>query len=100
MKFWASLTDQVRELLLQGRGNQIGPLLDSNFNQRCQIYQIGEGNLRMIETARAAGASAKFPGSGGAIVGTYPDEATYERLQQRLGAMGVKVFKPVILPED
>jgi glucuronokinase len=100
MKFWASLTDQVRELLLQGRGNQIGPLLDSNFNQRCQIYQIGEGNLRVIETARAAGASAKFPGSGGAIVGTYPDEATYERLQQRLGAMGVKVFKPVILPED
>jgi len=100
MKFWASLTDQVRELLLQGRGNQIGPLLDSNFNQRCQIYQIGEGNLRMIETARAAGAGEFGAGAGGAIVGTYPDEATYERLQQRLGAMGVKVFKPVILPED
>ncbi len=82
------------------RGDKIGPLLDATSTSAARFTKISEGNLRMVEAARAAGASAKFPGSGGAIVGTYPDEAMFERLQQRLGAMGVKVFKPVILPEN
>jgi hypothetical protein len=30
---------------------------------------LGRDNIRMIEIAREAGASAKFPGSGGAVVG-------------------------------
>ena len=98
MKFWADLTDQVRDCLLRREGDQIGPLLDRNFDKRREIYQISSGNVRMVNTARAAGASAKFTGSGGAIVGTYPDEATFQRLKQALEAMGVEVFKPTILP--
>lgn len=100
MRFWAGLADQARELLLAGRGAELGPLLDANFDQRRKLYQISEGNLRMIETARAAGASAKFTGSGGAIVGTYPDEAAYQRLREKLGALGVEVLKPQIVPDE
>ena len=98
MKFWAGLTDQVRDLLLARRGAEIAPLLDANFEKRREIYQISEGNVRMVETARAAGASAKFTGSGGAIVGTYPDEAAFTRLKERLNAIDVEVLKPKILP--
>jgi glucuronokinase len=98
MKFWAGLADQVRERLLARRGAEIGPLLDANFDQRRKLYNVGEGNLRMVETARAAGASAKFTGSGGAIVGTYPDDATYRRLREQLNAIGVEVLQPQILP--
>ena len=52
--------------------------------------------LEMIEVARAAGASAKFAGSGGAIVGTYEDEGMYERLCQAMAGIGCVVIKPQI----
>ena len=98
MKFWADLTDQVRERLLRGEGATIGPLLDANFDKRREIYQISPGNIRMVEAARSVGASAKFSGSGGAIVGTYRDEATFAKLKPALEAIGVEVLKPIILP--
>ena len=97
MKYWAELAAGVRELLLEGRGREIGPLLDRNFDKRCEIYRISEGNLRMVRVARSVGASAKFTGSGGAIVGTYEDEAMFHRLEQELGGIGVRVVRPQIL---
>lgn len=100
MTYWAGLADQVREHLLQGNVAAIGPLLDANFDKRREIYRISEGNLRMVEVARSCGASAKFTGSGGAIVGTYPDEAAFVQLRERLGALGVEALKPVILSEN
>ena len=53
----------------------------------------------MIEAARDAGASAKFTGSGGAIVGVYEGEEMFERLTTNLAPLGVKIFKPTIEPE-
>ncbi len=100
MKFWAGLADQVRELLLARRGAEIGPLLDANFDKRRELYQLSEGNLRMVEAARSVGASAKFTGSGGAIVGTYPEKAAFARLKEQLHALGVEVLKPQILPDS
>ena len=50
-----------------------------------------------MATARAAGASAKFPGSGGAIVGTYTDEAMFQRLKAAFAAQQVDVFKPQLV---
>ncbi len=98
MEFWADLARQARDLLKAKRGDQIGELLDANFDRRRQLYQLSEGNVEMVETARAAGATAKFTGSGGAIVGSYPDEATFQRLVEMLTPLGLKVFKPRILP--
>lgn len=97
MKYWADLAEQVRELLLAGKGREIGPILDANFNKRREIYQIGEGNLRMVDAARSVGASAKFTGSGGAIVGTYEDEAMFSKLVEKLTPMGIQVIKPIIV---
>ena len=50
----------------------------------------------MVMTARATGASAKFAGSGGAIVGTYEDEAQFARLSQALAAIGCQTIHPEI----
>lgn len=97
---WADLAERVRDLLRRNEGRAIGPLLDENFNIRRKVCKISEGNLKMVEAARAAGASAKFTGSGGAIVGMYEDEAMYRRLEEKLGLLGVRVLKPVILPES
>lgn len=97
MSYWADLTSQVRDHLLEGDAEKVGSLLNANFDKRCEIYTMGKGNLKMVETARKAGATAKFTGSGGAIVGTYEDEAMYDRLVKTLTPLGMAVFKPKIL---
>lgn len=97
MKTWAGFAEQVRALLLKGEGGKIGPILDANFDLRRSLYNVGQSNIEMAEIARSAGASAKFTGSGGAIVGTYADEAMYRRLEEKLSAIGVKVLKPSIV---
>lgn len=96
MKYWADLAVQVRDCLLNRQLDRIPALLDRNFDKRRELYPISEGNLRMIEAARSVGASAKFTGSGGAIVGTYGDDAMFEALVAKLEPMGIKVFKPEI----
>lgn len=100
MHEWAELAERVRGLLTSGRGSEIGPLLDRNFDLRREIYEISKGNLEMIEAARSTGASAKFTGSGGAIVGTYEDEETFAALKERLEPLGVGVIKPQIVPQQ
>ena len=97
MRYWANLTDQVREALVDGKTEKLGALMDKNFNKRRSIYHISEGNIRMVETARAVGASAKFTGSGGAIVGTYRDRKMFNRLKKELGKMGVRTIQPRII---
>jgi glucuronokinase len=100
MGFWADLTTRVRDNLLAGQGAAIAPLLNSNFDRRRTIYRISEANLRMIDTARSTGASAKFSGSGGAIVGTYEGEPMFEHLVRSLEPLGVRVLKPVIATRE
>ena len=97
MAYWADLTVQAREALEHGDWPRLGALMDANFDKRKQLYQLSEGNLRMVETARALGASAKFPGSGGAIIGIYTDEAMYEKLEHAFAAQKIRIFKPTII---
>ncbi|MDC0278448.1 GHMP kinase [Akkermansiaceae bacterium] len=97
---WADLAQQTRDLLVAGKGKQIGSLLDRNFDLRRETYQLSSGNLAMIEAARAVGASAKFTGSGGAIVGTYEGEDMFSKLKDSLDLKGCKVFKPQIATDS
>ncbi len=75
---------------------RLGQLIDENFDTRRSIYQLPAWQMAMVETARRCGASAKFAGSGGAIVGLYEDEAMLARLTRELGEIGSRVFKPQI----
>ena len=95
MLFWGDLTDRVSEAIQSGQNHEeVGPLLNSNFDKRKEIYQISQGNLEMVDAARSVGASAKFCGSGGAIVGTYKDEAMYEELSRLLSSLNISLLKP------
>lgn len=98
MSYWAGLAEQVRGLLLARQPEKIAPLLNANFDKRREICRLSDGNIRMVEAARSVGASAKFTGSGGAIVGTYEDEAMYQQLVAKLEPMGIRVLQPQILP--
>ncbi|MBN2310227.1 MAG: GHMP kinase [Candidatus Hydrogenedentes bacterium] len=96
MKDFAGYADEVRSLLVAGRGDAIGPWLDRNFDRRRSLYNISPGNLELIERARAAGAHCKFSGSGGAIVGTYADEAAFARIQAAFEDTSTVVLKPTV----
>src|SRR5579885_461973 len=96
MKRWADIAAEGREALLARDYDRLNRLIDENFDLRQRIYRIDPGNIEMIETARAAGASANFAGSGGAIVGAYADEAVYRRLEEAMRRIGIAVVKPVI----
>lgn len=97
MRTWASYADQGREALLRRDYACLDKLLDANFDLRARIYEISEGNLRMIRAARQVGASANFAGSGGAIVGAYRDEAMFDALVAAMRPLDVAVIKPRVL---
>lgn len=98
MKDFASYAEEAHDLILAGKGTQIGPLLDRNFERRCSIFKVAVKNIEMVQYAQASGAHAKLAGSGGAIIGVYEDEAMYERLVKDMAGIGVQVFKPQIVP--
>ncbi len=96
MRDFASYADEVRNLIVAGRGGEIGPWLDKNFDLRRSLIKIDQQNIEMVERARSVGAHAKFAGSGGAIIGTYPDESVYQRLCDVFDGSSVMVFKPQV----
>lgn len=99
MDEWAELTVKMREAFVQGNNEIIPQLINRNFDLRSKICSgsISEKNRRMVEIARRVGASAKFTGSGGAIVGTYSDDEMFARLCRELKLAGVEVVKPNIV---
>lgn len=95
LKF-AALAALAREAIMQRDTARLSTLMDENFNTRRSICQLAPMHVEMIEVARRAGASAKFAGSGGAIVGIYSDESMFERLKNELGAIGCQIIKPIL----
>jgi glucuronokinase len=94
--FWTDLTVRFREALLAGDRAAMHEAINANFDRRAGLYDVGDGNREMVEAARRAGVSAKFAGSGGAIVGICDDDATFDRLTQALEPMGIRVIRPRI----
>jgi len=97
MQKFARLAAEAKTALLCGDAGRLSRLMDENFDTRRSICPLQPAHVRMVETARRAGASAKFAGSGGAIIGVYQDEAMYLRLKKDLEAIGCRVLKPVIV---
>jgi len=96
MQDFAGYAQSVRELLLAGRGAEIGPWLDKNFNRRRSIFNLDPRQVAMVERARAVGAHAKFAGSGGAIVGTCDDDDHFRRITEAFAEIGASVIQPRI----
>ena len=96
MSEFADIAQQGRDALVAGDFGKIPALVNANFDLRDRIFNVAEENRRMVMTARVTGASAKFAGSGGAIVGTFEDDAQYAALASALGEIGCRTIRPVI----
>jgi glucuronokinase len=96
---WAALAQNARDLLLAGKGHDIGPLLNEGFDLRASLIKISPGNMKLVHTGRQHGAFTQFAGSGGAIIGVYDgDPQRLARMTEAYHAMGAKVIVPDILP--
>ena len=96
MDEWAYLTVQFKQAMEAHNHDLMAELINRNFDLRRSLIKIEKGNIEMVEAARSTGASAKFTGSGGAIIGTYTDEKMFENLKAVLSEKEIEVFKPEI----
>ena len=96
---WAALTTDMLKAVKNNDLATVAALINRNFDLRCEVCSgsISEKNRRMVEIARKCGASAKFTGSGGAIIGTYENDSMFEQLKTRLKAFDVEVIRPSIV---
>ena len=97
MKKFGELTDLVYTCLKDEKANEVGELMNRNFDLRKSISQISLENLEMVEIARSIGASAKFTGSGGAIIGTYTSESMFDELERSFNSVQIEILKPEIV---
>jgi len=100
MSEFADIAQKGRDALVAGRKDLLPALVNANFDLRARIFDIADENRRMVMTARSSGASAKFAGSGGAIVGTFENEDHFRVLSAALRTIGCTTIRPSIATDD
>lgn len=93
----AQMAEEGKKALLERDYHLLGQLINKNFDLRAKIFNISASNLELIQTARNCGASAKFTGSGGSIIGTYPNDETLRCLVINMQKINARVIKPFII---
>jgi glucuronokinase len=93
----AELAEEGKAAIENGDEATLNRLINENFDNRKKIMTISESNQEMIDVARECGASAKFAGSGGSIIGIYKDDAMLNRLIVNLKKINARVIKPYIV---
>lgn len=99
MREVADLVPVAEQAILAGDHAALHEIINRNFDLRKSLYNIRSDHQQMIDIARRLGCSAKFAGSGGAIVGTILDELSFQSLQSELAATSVEflVVRPTIV---
>ena len=93
----AALAEEGKRVIEAKNTKRLHELIDLNFDLRCKVMNINESNRQLVHTARRCGASAKFTGSGGSIIGVYDDDKVLNRLVVELKKINARVIKPYIL---
>ncbi|GAF87611.1 unnamed protein product, partial [marine sediment metagenome] len=96
--------NRIGELALEGKKAlqendipKLNQLINENFDLRSKIIPISKRNHELVQTARQCGASAKFTGSGGSIIGIYKDDRMLADLTSELKKTKTKVIKPQVI---
>jgi len=99
MHHFADIAAQGYDAIQQADFARLHRLIDQNYDTRNNIARLPSWQMNMVNTARACGASAKFAGSGGAIIGLYDGDAMYDDLCSRMADIGSQVIKPIIFED-
>jgi glucuronokinase len=93
----ADIAEEGKKAMEEGDHETLARLIDENFDLRSTIMNISDENMNMIRTARSCGASAKFAGSGGSIIGMYRDDEMLNHLIVEMKKIGARVIKPYVI---
>lgn len=99
MKQFAQYAEDARNALKAGEKDKLGELMDQNFDLRSSLYRLRESDINLVKYARLVGASAKFAGSGGAVIGVYEDQEMLDRLREVYEKIGAEMIVPKISAE-
>ena len=81
----------ARDALHSGDQPRSPRAVDASFDERAALLDLDPRHVAMVRAARAAGASANYAGSGGAIVGTLPSTGL-EPVARALRALGCEII--------
>ncbi len=93
----AEVAEDGKEAIKTRDFAKLNQLIDENFDLRAKIMNISKSNMELVQTARKCGASAKFTGSGGSIIGIYADDDMLTHLVVELKKINARVIKPYII---
>ena len=79
-----------RRALVDGDRREFARCVDASFDARAELMALDPRHVEMIETARAAGASANYTGSGGAIVAVCEDVEHQVAVERALRSVGCR----------
>ncbi|MBD3267247.1 GHMP kinase [bacterium] len=97
MKQFAQFAEDAKNALRDGKKDKLGELINQNFDLRSSLYHLRETDLQLVNTGRSIGATSKFAGSGGAVIGTYEDESMLLQLKEAYEKIGAQVIVPQII---
>lgn len=95
MERFAELARKGRKAVLARDDKKLGDLMDENFDLRASLINLNPDSVKMVETARKLGVSAKYAGSGGAVIGICQDENLLKKLEDKFSEIGCTVIRPV-----
>jgi len=96
MNNFRNFTTEARVAIEAEHWSCLQKLMDKNFEQRRILYGdacLGDDNLKMISIAKEHGASAKFSGSGGAIVGLLLEESKEDQMREHSRKVVLYIFE-------
>ncbi|MFM7561874.1 MAG: mevalonate kinase [Planctomycetota bacterium] len=93
MQEWAALAEAGKAAIAARDWERLDQLMNRNFDLRRAVCPLNPHHVAMVEAARSAGCSAKFSGSGGAIVGTYRTPADLLSLRAALEPLDCQVVQ-------
>ena len=93
MTRFAEIAAEGRAVIQNKNWGRFRELIDENFDLRDSICQLPTAQVDMIMRARGVGASAKFAGSGGAIIGIYQNDAMFDQLKSTLSQIGCDILR-------
>lgn len=97
---WKKLTLKFKSALDEGDFDTMNSCINENFDARNRLTKLHSKQVELVMLARKSGASAKFCGSGGAIIGMYRDEKMLQQLKKDLASSDVNILLPEIVYEE
>ena len=94
---WKKMTTLFKDSVSTNEIQKLLELINENFDLRNELMELKKEQVDLVMMVRMLGASAKFSGSGGAVIALAENQLDRDAIVKRLNAEGVEVIIPQIV---